>query len=752
MLTLIIQNDADRAKDLARQFTDRGDRAFIVSNASEFFQLLNKAKPDIVVLDLHCPDVFVNKSIEVITRKYPRTQVLITAQHFDVDRELAAKKSGASVFLRAPFTEVRFERALKQLTNLSAETQIASKRLQATLPKIGTPVQFKIILPYLVLSLILAIGAGYLITQVALDAIEDRFTNNLIEAGRLATAWTVAEENRNLEFLRLVSHIEDLNSAILRAESETIRELIYGIALNNGAEAIELLDMQGVAMFSMRHFEGGQREDYEFSSQDTIFTDQEFVQSVLIGNSDSLGDKYAGHMEIPQGDFLYFSGPIYSEDNQLIGAVLVGQRLNSFVHDMRESLLGENTTFAHITVYDPTGSAQASTLIGQDNIALPEELVNDIATHQLSESQMRKISSAEISYREILGVLEVRQGIDLGFLGVSIAESFLVQPSLTTQIQIMIFASLAVLMIIVIGIYVAKLITNPLANVVAAAADVSQGRWDVRIEPKSSDELGYLAHAFNSMTSHLREGEIYRDLLGRTITPQVRDQLRRGISTGNLKLGGQDTVATIIITDIRDFTKISDLVDPATILSWLDSYYGELAPIVTSYNGFIHEFAGDSLKAVFGVLPVNLSPQKSAYQACVAALDMLDAIAAMNNRRKEDGEPPLITGIGINTGKVAAGGMGSMDRLHYAIIVDTVNVTHRIESLTKILGVTSAIISQDTYIALGEFRQEFQLISQGIHSIKGKPEPIEIFRILRLGAKADARQIIRGPFILDADE
>nr|MBC8504890.1 hypothetical protein [Chloroflexota bacterium] len=80
------------------------------------------------------------------------------------------------------------------------------------------------------------------------------------------------------------------------------------------------------------------------------------------------------------------------------------------------------------------------------------------------------------------------------------------------------------------------------------------------------------------------------------------------------------------------------------------------------------------------------------------------------------------------------------------------NVTHRLESLTKILGVTSALISQDTYIALGDLREEFQIISLGYHSIKGKPEPMEVFRILRPGAKAVARQIIRGPFIMDADE
>ena len=130
---------------------------------------------------------------------------------------------------------------------------------------------------------------------------------------------------------------------------------------------------------------------------------------------------------------------------------------------------------------------------------------------------------------------------------------------------------------------------------------------------------------------------------------------------------------------------------------------------------------------------------------------MLATIKAMNISRQEQGDPPLITGIGINTGVVAAGGMGSMERLHYAIIGDTVNVTQRIESLTKILGVTSAIISQDTYNALGELRDEFQLISLGNHSFQGKPEPVEVYRILKPGEKDDARKIIRGPFIYDQD-
>jgi len=238
------------------------------------------------------------------------------------------------------------------------------------------------------------------------------------------------------------------------------------------------------------------------------------------------------------------------------------------------------------------------------------------------------------------------------------------------------------------------------------------------------------------MVSHLKEGEIYRDLLGRTITPQVRDQLRKGLESGNLRLEGQNTVASVMITDIRGFTIIAESEAPTTVLGWLNQYWGEVVPIINAYDGVTNEFVGDSVMAFFGVLPLTLEPQESARQACMAAVDILQAIKAMNIQRLERSEPPLVTGIGINTGEVAAGGMGTADRPHYSIIGDTVNVTQRLESLTKEIGETSAIISQDTYEALGKYRHEFMFTSMGSHMFKGKSEPVKVYRLLPIKIEA----------------
>jgi len=751
MLTLIIQTNHGRTNFLTKLFKERGDRVIQAKSAAEFFKSIDSFNPDLVLIDAELPDKFIAKTTRFINQKSPQTHILVTSQRFDLDREIGIKKLGPRVFLRAPFTLSRLDRAIAQTTNLTAQTSLASKKLRATLPKIKTPVQLKIILPYLILAILLAIGGGYIVTQVALDAIEDRFTNNLIESGKLATTWMVEEEKRKLESLRLIAHLENLPEAIGNGTAEQIRELIYGVVLNSKEEAVEILNTDGIALFSMRHVSGGLTEEYDFSQLDSIFANQDFLEKIFSGEVDSEGDKYVEIVELPLEKYLYFAGPITNSEDRVIGAVMVGRTLNTLAFDMRKSLLGEENTFTQITFYDQTGKVLATTLIGAGDLTISSDMVSSTIKAQSTGSQIRSLTASGIDYREIIGAWEVRNGTDIGLLGVSLAESFFVRPSLLTQIQIILFATITTLMIIVIGVYISRLITMPLAQVVTAAARVSQGKWDVHVEPKSQDELGYLAHTFNSMTSHLREGEIYRDLLGRTITPQIRDQLRKGISTGNLKLGGKNSTATIMITDIRGYTSMADEYDPSTILSWLDSYFGELVSIINSHGGLTHTFAGDSLKAVFGELPENLPAQESALQACRAAIDILDNIKSMNAHRKERGEPPLVTGIGINTGKVAAGGMGSFDRLHYAIIGDTVNVTDRVENLTKIMGVTCALITDDTYVALGKYRKEFQLISQGNHSLKGKQEPVKIYRLLKPGAKADAKRTIRGPFILDGD-
>ena len=742
MKVLIVQSDLETAQTLTDIFIQRDDQVYTTIEIGDAIPILQQEKPNLLVLDLHLPEDALIELLRGSRERYPDVNIIISNRYPDLSREMSIKELGVNLFLRAPFSKIWVEQVIKSLEEGDIEDEQSSRSIQSALPKVRIPVRLKIILPYLLLALLLAMGSGYVVSRVALDTIEDRFVNSLIEIGQLTNAWLVEEESNLLETLRLLAFTDGLSTATTENDAETLRELVLGLAINNQEEAIEILNSQGVALISIRHIPGGDRESYEYSKGDDIFRDQLFVQRVLERRIDEQGDKYAGLIKAPWGDYFYIAGPILNETNQLVGVVLIGRSIPTIVEETREKLLGEQSTIAHVSLYDLEGQIMQSTLIGLAESNLSEQSVIEILTHQDQDSQLRPIEFSGIEYREILGPWEVRGGQDFGIVGVSLAETFLVRPSQQTQIQIYVLATLGLLLIIIVGMMLARRITQPLSRVVTAASEVSRGKWDVSVDPKGDDELAVLAHTFNYMVSHLKEGEIYRDLLGRTITPQVRDQLRKGLASGNLKLEGQNTVASVMITDIRGFTVISENEAPTTVLGWLNQYWGELVPIINANDGVTNEFVGDSVMAFFGVLPVTLDASESARQACKAAVDILQAVKSMNAHRVERGEPSMVTGIGINTGVVAAGGMGTADRLHYSIIGDTVNVTQRIEALTKELGETSAIISEDTYQALGDYRDEFMIIPMGSHMFKGKSEPVLVYRLLPIKIELQGPKLI----------
>jgi adenylate cyclase len=283
--------------------------------------------------------------------------------------------------------------------------------------------------------------------------------------------------------------------------------------------------------------------------------------------------------------------------------------------------------------------------------------------------------------------------------------------------------------VIILGIFLANQITSPLSKVVEASVELARGNLEVKVPSQGNDEVSVLAYAFNYMVSGLQEGIIYRDLLGRTVSPQVRETLRRSFASGDLRLEGQSAEATVLMSDIRGFTTLAEKEEPTRILQWLNEYFGELVPVINSHGGVVDKFEGDSLLAFFGILPSPLDAQASAYQACHAAIKMLHVIQEINTRRLAKGEPPLNTGIGVNTGSLIAGGLGTADRLNYTVIGDTVNTTQRIQGLTRSFGESGIIVSEYTLLALGEHRAEFNLEPLGEHTFKGKMELMWLYRL-----------------------
>jgi adenylate cyclase len=614
---------------------------------------------------------------------------------------------------------------------------------QGSLPGVRIPIRLKIIFPYVILALLMVLAAAYLVSQIIVDTIEERFTNQLIEGGKLTNDWIVSEEDRLLQTLRLLTHIEGVPAAMAAQDAEQLRELTLPVFINYQEEAVEILDREGVSLLSLHRQGGATPDDYEANRGESVFQRWGFVQNVLNQQVDQAGDKYAGLAHAGWGSFLYVAGPVLVEQEQ-VGVILVGKSLPSLLRQIRAD------TLAHLTVYDFNGRQIASTFpfMADKSMTLSAKLASDVLANQNQTSPIRSLSLASINYSEILSPLQLReftrssdqsrQNNDVAIIGTSLADTFLARPTSVTRWQIFLITAIAFIVVIELGVYIAGRITHPLQRVVAASAKVAQGDLNVQVEAAGNDEVALLAQSFNEMVNDLREGSIYRDLLGRTVSPEVREQLRHGFASGDLRLQGQEAVATVLVSDIRGFTTLAEAQSPTVVMSWLNEYYQELVPVITSHGGVISKFEGDAVLAFFGILPQPLSELESAHLACRTALAMLAALENLNVRRHERGEPVFSAGIGLNTGPVIAGALGSDDRLHYTIIGDTVNAAARLEGLTRQFGGENGIVlSHHTLFALGKRRHDFEFDEMGVQTLKGKTEQLLVYHLRAAKARHD---------------
>jgi HD-GYP domain-containing protein (c-di-GMP phosphodiesterase class II) len=358
------------------------------------------------------------------------------------------------------------------------------------------PLRAKITLPYLLLAIALAFGAIFIVFQIVFDTIEERFTNQLIETGRLASERMVREELARLETLRLLTNLQGLAPAVEDRDAEKLRELTFGIVLNNQEEAVELLDNRGNLILSMRKKTGGYFEDYAFAkSGGDFFLQWEFVQSVLQGKQDLRGERFSGLVQSDWGNYFYVAGPVYDERKQLLGVVLVGKSLDTLSRQIREE------TLSQVSFYKQNGLPLQSTFAETHTLQSGE--INLLASSS-DQVSLRRIGliSMNVEYDELIGPWKGRS-TDLGWMGVSLAKSFLIKASWFTRMRISLLFSAGFVMVIVLGIYLANHITRPLTDLVNACRKVAQGDLKVQIQPVSNDELATLAESFNFMVSHL---------------------------------------------------------------------------------------------------------------------------------------------------------------------------------------------------------------------------------------------------------
>ncbi len=277
----------------------------------------------------------------------------------------------------------------------------------------------------------------------------------------------------------------------------------------------------------------------------------------------------------------------------------------------------------------------------------------------------------------------------------------------------------------------AVILTAALALVVSSWAFNAHGL----ILPLSSAWLGMvlltpaglgLRHARESMLRAASEAERAQvmDIFSRFVSGEVAAKMWE--QRGHLSLSGERRIVTVIFTDIRNFTTLSERVSSATVVEWLNDYFGRMHAVVKSFGGHINKFLGDGLMIAFGA-PVDRGDEKEARAAVDCGLAMLAAVERMNEDWANSGRPVIKIGVGIHTGEATCGVVGAERRLEYTLIGDTVNLASRLESTTKELGVP-ILVSEQTAKFLGD---EYELRALGEVRVKGKTQDTTVFTVSR---------------------
>jgi adenylate cyclase len=272
---------------------------------------------------------------------------------------------------------------------------------------------------------------------------------------------------------------------------------------------------------------------------------------------------------------------------------------------------------------------------------------------------------------------------------------------------------------VLVGWRLASVMGRALRRVNVALKKLEQQEY-VHVEAvRTGDELEDLASGFNTMVDGLKERDKLRTTFGKYMTAAVIEHLM----SGKVQLGGTSIPVTILFTDIRGFTTISEKMEAQAVVALLNEYFTEMVQIVMAENGVVDKYIGDAIMAVFGA-PV---PRKDdAINAVRAAVKMRHGLERLNERLEKRGVPGIRTGIGIHTGEVVAGNIGSEARMEYTVIGDAVNLASRLETNTKDLAV-DILISDDTYELV---KDEIDAKPVREIQVKGRAKPVMTYEVL----------------------
>ena len=540
----------------------------------------------------------------------------------------------------------------------------------------------KIVIPYLLLIFVLALLATHTTMNLISGSLEERFQEELAGAGVSANEAMVKLESNNLALLRQMAFTVGVPEALKDRDSRSAERLLAPIAGNAHVPYTDIFAADGTHLLALRSPDLGADAQTRIDPNARAWAP---VQSVLQGNHDQFGDKFSDVVFAPWGPLLVTAGPVEA-DGKLMGVVSIATPLDAVA-----TRLSDEAGSKGLTLYSKDGRVLASTVRAApgtltSTLALPGQMAQDASAQE--RLLVRRVTIDERPYVEMLGTLAIRRQpallMGMGNLITIIAERGIEM----RNVMIGLFSGVVVL-VLAVGLTLARQIARPVRELVDATGRIRRNELDVELPVKGADETAVLTAAFNEMAGGLRERERSRVAIEKYMSPKVY-QL---IQSGQLKMGGESREITVLKTDIRDFTGLSERMEPQRLVAFLNRYFERMVVPIAKYDGEVDKYMGDAILAKFGA--TEWYPDH-ARRAVLAMIEMIEACEQFSQEAEAEGLSPIRMGIGANTGPAVVGNIGSPARMEYTIISSAVNTAQRIEELCKEFG-WDILISRETY-------------------------------------------------------
>lgn len=380
----------------------------------------------------------------------------------------------------------------------------------------------------------------------------------------------------------------------------------------------------------------------------------------------------------------------------------------------------------------------------QENFVHARELVSQIesAFEQQSDIAIRVLESRKArtgnENKELMEINVKLQTVmqndrsELQAIALTIAEDAVARAK-KSELRVLWSSLTITLLALFLGLWgawvLSRKLTNPILQLLKSTKDVQGGNLSVNIANLPEDEIGQLGESLNKMIGELREKQALQTIISTYIDPRIVEKI---IIPGRTEiLAGQRQIMTIMFTDLAGFTKIGEQLSPTGLVKLTNRYFTIMTECIQAEQGIIDKFIGDAIMAYWG--PPFVKEEEQAAAACRAALRQKEALIQFRKELPEllglrKNLPEIDIRIGIATGEVVVGNIGSDTARSYTVMGDVVNLASRLEAANKQYG--TVIMISDITLRMAETQIEVRELDTIV--FKGKTEPVKVYELLSL--------------------